>query len=113
MLLTNVIVAAVQDGLIATHALANASQGLNDPQAKLLPLHGLADSNVLDVSDLAKVAQELALNEDASDADDLIRLLRDDDKGVVGLRAPHERVKGGLVALSACIWCLCQNRQDG
>ena len=58
--LTNIVVAAVQDRLVATHILRNKVQRLNDPQTKLLALLVLCDSNIFDVADEAEVVDATA-----------------------------------------------------
>jgi hypothetical protein len=81
--LTDIGVAAVQDGLVATAVLANVREGLDDALTKLFALLGLVDGNVLDVTDGAETAEELALDEDAADTDDAVAGVVDDDEGVV------------------------------
>lgn len=68
--LTDVLVAAVQNCLVAARRLADASQRLDDAQPELAALHALIDSDVLDVAYAAEVARELPLHEDGADADD-------------------------------------------
>lgn len=85
--LTNIRVTAVQDGLIAPAVLTDPSQCLDDAQANLLPLNVLVHRDILDVSDVPESAQELALYEDTSDADDSVRIAVDNDECVVGVRA--------------------------
>jgi len=55
------------------------------------------------MSDLAEVPQELALNEDASDSDDLVRGLVDNDERVVRVRTRALRLEGGLVGCEAWV----------
>jgi len=68
--LTNVIVAAVENGFIAASGLADVSEGLYDAETEFLALLALVDSNVLNVTDGAKAAEELALDKESSDGDD-------------------------------------------
>ena len=60
-------------------------EGLDDALTKLLALLALVDGNVLNVTDEAKTAEELALDEDAADADDAVAGVVDDDEGIVCL----------------------------
>lgn len=85
--LTNIRVTAVQDSLIAPAVLADPSQRLDDAQADLLPLDILVHRDVLNVSHTPESAQELALDEDTSDANDPVRVAVDYDECVVGVRA--------------------------
>lgn len=60
-------------------------EGLDDALTKLFALLVLVDGNVLDVTDGAETAEELALDEDTADADDAVAGVVDDDEGVVCL----------------------------
>lgn len=110
--LTNIRVTAVQDGLIAPAVLADPSQSLDDAQADLLPLDILVDRDVLDVSDAPESAQELALNEDTTDADDSVRVAVDYDECVVGVRAVLLLVELRNPGLFAGVCDHGQHRQD-
>lgn len=70
--LTHVLVAAVQNRLIATCLLAYSRQGVNDAEPDLLPLHGLVDSDILDMPDLSKPTKELVLDENAANTNDAV-----------------------------------------
>ena len=58
-------------------------EGLDDALTELLALLILVDGNVLNVTDGAEPAEELAFDEDAADADDVVAGVVDDDEGVV------------------------------
>ena len=83
--LTDVVVAAVEDGLVAAADLADVRERLDDPQPELLPLLLLVDRDVLDVPHAPEPAQELALEEHAARADDAVRGRVNDDDGEVRL----------------------------
>jgi hypothetical protein len=69
--LTDVVLATVQNDLVAPHSLAYGVQGVDDPQAEFTPLHRLGDGDVFYVAYQPCVPQELALEDDAADGDDL------------------------------------------
>src|SRR6266581_1914232 len=48
---TNVVLVAVEDGLVAADLLRDVGEGLYDAEAELLALHLARDGDVLDVSD--------------------------------------------------------------
>ena len=52
--------AAVQDGLVASDLLRRVVQRLDDPQAELLALLVLCDSDVLDVTDESQFMDAMA-----------------------------------------------------
>ena len=59
---------------------------MDDTDANFLPLLLLVNSNVLNVSNLPKPSQKLALNEQGTDANDGVRGPVEDDEGEVGFR---------------------------
>lgn len=81
----DVIVAAVQDGLVASHPLADSSERLDNPQTKLATLHALINRNILDMANTSKVASELLLQENRANAYNGVCLARDDNQRVVGV----------------------------
>ena len=82
-ILTDVGIAAVENGLVATGGLADVSEGLDDAEPEFLSLLGFVDRDVLDVTDGAKSAEKLALDEKGADGDDRVRLdVKDDDRKV-------------------------------
>ena len=109
---TNVVLVAVEDGLVAADLLRDVSEGLYDAEAELLALHLVRDGDVLDVSDAAEPAQKFALEEDAADPDDAIGLARDDDEDVVRRLAAHG-LELSRPRLCAYVWCLRQHREHG
>ena len=82
---TYVAVAAVQDGLVRSKALADTGQGLDDPQSQLLSLLGLVHRDILDMSHCSQTPQELLLHEHASSSNHLIIRLGNDHDGEVYL----------------------------
>jgi len=111
----NIGLAAVQDGLVRTHALADSGERLNDPQAKLLSLHALVDGNVLDVPDGTETADELALEEDGADTDEGIVRAVNDDNGEVRLGRWGNGFGGvelGKVLFVACVWRLREHSEE-
>lgn len=56
---------------------------LDDAQAEFLALLAFVDGNVLNVTDAAETAEELAFDKDGTDADDAVAGVVDDDEGVV------------------------------
>ena len=81
--LTYIPIVAVQNGLVAPRVLANVREGLDDAQTELLALLALVDGDVLDVSNAAEPAEELAFDEDGADGDDAVAHVVDDDDRVV------------------------------
>ena len=78
---------AIQNRLIAPHTLANSSERLDDAQPKLLALLALVDGDVLDVADGAEPAEELALDEDTSNTNNLIRSTIKNNESVIRIYA--------------------------
>jgi hypothetical protein len=72
LILTNVIIATIQNTLITPRVLTDVCQRLNDPQTQLLPLLVLVHSDVLYVTDAAQPSKELALDEEGTDADNRV-----------------------------------------
>lgn len=85
LLLTNIAVAAIQNCLVTTLSLADASKSLYDAQSQLPSLLVFLHSDVLNVSDTAETTQELALYEHGSNSNNLVGRFVDNDKGVVGV----------------------------
>ena len=83
---TNIVLVAVEDGLVAADLLRYVREGLYHAKAELLPLHLGRDGDVLDVSDATEPAQKFALEKDAAGAHDAIGLALDDDEDVVRRR---------------------------
>lgn len=81
--LTDIVVVAVENGLVRALALRDGRQSLDDTKPELLALLALVDGDVLDVSDRAEAAGELTLHEDGADAYDAVRRAVDDDDRVV------------------------------
>ena len=109
-ILTDVGIAAVENGLVATSGFADVSEGLDDAEPKFLSLLGLVDRDVLDVTDRAKSAEKLALDEKGADGDDRVRLdVKDDDREVrVGCRA-----HGIELSDPRMLTGICDHGQDG
>jgi len=106
---------AVQDSLVRSHALADRGERLDNPQPKLLPLHALINGNILDMSDGAEAANELALEEDSANTNERVRGAINDDDGEIrlgrwGVRLG--RVELGEVLLVASVWCLSEHRKE-
>lgn len=80
---TYIGIAAVQDGLVAPIVLTDVREGLDDALTELLALLALVDGNVLNVTDATETAEELAFDEDATDANDAVAGVVDEDEGVV------------------------------
>lgn len=110
---TYVLLTAVQDRLITPTPLANSRQGLDDAQAYLLALLLLVDGDVLDVADAAETAEELALDEDAADADDRVRGLVEQDDGVIRAGARALCMELCLPALRAWVGDNGEDLEDG
>ena len=110
---TNVVLVAVEDGLVAADLLRDVREGLYDAEAELLPLHLARDGDVLDVSDAAEPAQKFAFEEDATGADDEIGLARDDDEDVVCRRLAAHGLELSRPRLCAHVWRLRQHREHG
>lgn len=91
--LTYVLVAAVQDRLVAPTVLADARQRLDDAEPELLALLTFVDGNVLDVAHAPESAEELALDEDGPDGDDAVRGLVDDHDSVVRMQRGFPEVE--------------------
>jgi len=85
MSLTDVVIVAVQNGLIAPHTLTDSSERLDNPQTKLVTLHALINRNVLDMTNTSKVPNELLLQEDRTNANNGVCLAQNDDQRVVGV----------------------------
>ena len=79
------MVAAVQDRLVRSKPLADACQGLNDPQPQFLALLVLIHRDILDVSNGAQTPQELLLHENSPSTNHLVIGLRNDDDGEIDL----------------------------
>ncbi len=102
--LTNILVTAVQYGLVASHVLANAGKCLNYPQAQLLPLHILANGDILDMSDASKSTKEFLLDEDGTAGHHSVGSLLYNGDSVVCLRFwfwGEQRFEVGLVGFEA------------
>jgi len=85
MILTDVLIAAVQDGFVAPRILADSGERLDNPQTELATLHALVNCDVLDMTNPSKVASELLLQEDGANANNSVCLAQNDDEGVVGV----------------------------
>lgn len=83
--LTYIVITAVQDRLVCSEALADAGQGLNDPQPQLLALLSLIHRDILDMSYCPQTPQELLLHEHGPGTDHIIIRLGNDDDGEVYL----------------------------
>lgn len=84
--LTNVGVTAVQNGLVATTALTDVCESLDDTQAKFLALLTFIYGDVLDVTDASETTEEFTLDEEGAYSDDLVARLVEDYDGIVGAR---------------------------
>lgn len=58
---TDVILAAIQNSLVATLTPRNLLERQDQFPAQPLSMHGLVDRDILNVTDLARVSQKLAL----------------------------------------------------
>jgi len=85
MRLTDVVIVAVQNSLVASYTLTNCSKRLDNPQTKLAALHALVNRNVLDMADTPEAASELLLQEDRANTNNGICLARNDDQRIVGV----------------------------
>lgn len=79
-------------------------EGLDDTLTELFALLALVDGNVLNVTDAAETAEELAFDEDAADTDDAVAGVVNDDEGVVCPRCCTHGVElvhpGGLTGVT-------------
>lgn len=94
----HVVVAAVEDRLVAPADLADVRERLDDAQPELLPLLALVHRDVLDVPDAPEPAQELALREERADRDDAVRRAVHDDDGEVRRGQARRADRGELRA---------------
>ena len=85
MILTDVVVAAVQDGFVASRIFTDSSEHLDNPQTELAALHALVNRDIFDMADTSKVASKLLLQEDRANADDGVCLAQNDDQRVIGV----------------------------
>jgi hypothetical protein len=69
---TNVVLAAVQDDLVAATRAGDLLKRVDEVEAELTTLHRLGHGNVLDVSDDAGPTQELALDKDSAHSNELL-----------------------------------------
>lgn len=70
---------------------------MDNPQAKFSPLHTLVNSDIFDVTYFPQSSDELLLDENTSNANDLVCQLVDNDKGKVGIRTCTESIESGSV----------------
>lgn len=88
---------------------------MNHPQTQLLPLHVLADSDILNVPDASKSTKELLLKEDGPSGHHSVGRLVHDGDHIVCLRFRVGREHGlemGLVGLEARVRDLREHLQD-
>ena len=88
---------------------------MNHPQPQLLPLHVLANCNILNVPDASKPTKELLLNEDGASGHHPVGSLLHDGDNVVCLRFGAGREQGfevGLVGLEARVRHLREHLQN-
>jgi len=94
----DVIITAIQDRLVRSQRLADLRKRSNNPKSQPLPLNGLIDSDILDVTHEAEAAEELVLHEQRSRGDDLIAVLGQD--GDDDIRRRERDGFGGCVDLA-------------
>lgn len=73
-LLTDVVLATIEDDLVAPLTAPNLLQRVNDLQPELPALHRLGHRNVLDVTDKTRRPDELAFHKDGPASDNLTML---------------------------------------
>lgn len=81
--LTYVLVATVQDSLVASTVLADTCQSLDDAETKFLPLLTFVNGNIFNVANASETAEEFPLDEDGSNRDNPVRGLVYDDYPIV------------------------------
>lgn len=69
--LTYVLLAAVENDLVASRAATDLLERVDEVQAQLAALHRLGHGNVLDVTHKTAAAKELALHDNGAYSDDL------------------------------------------
>lgn len=81
---------AIQNGLVAPDLLGDEIQRLDDPEAKLLALLVLGNSNIFNVADETQLVNELALYNEGARADNSVGRVGDAEEVVfvVALRHP-------------------------
>lgn len=110
---TNVRIVAVEDGLIAARALRDLREGLDYAETEFLALHLTGNGNILDMPNAAEPAQKFALNKDATGANDLIGLARDNDKDIVRPRLFAHGSELRCPRLCAHVRCLREHGEHG
>jgi len=106
-------VAAVEDGFVTTRGLADVGESLDDAKTEFLSLLRLVYRNVLDVSDGAKSAEELALNEKRSDSHDLVGVDVEDDDGKVSVRCGAHGIELGQPSTFSGVCNDCEDGENG
>jgi len=96
-------VTAVKNSLIASAVLTNVRESLDDAETQLLALLALVHGNVLNVTDTAETAEELALDEDGANAYDRIGRLVDEHDRVVGVRRGAHSIEANGPCLKAWV----------
>jgi len=93
----NVLITAVQNGLITPQSLTNPNERLNNPQTDFLPLLFRIDCDIFDMSHLAQSTKEFLLDEESADAYYFVCGSIEDDEGEIGVWTGFEGGEVGLV----------------